>query len=84
MTAAEAGDTPILEQLLREREEDAELFPPVSGDLDDMPTVEFRPLRNRARRLAGEVRRRLTWQRGLAGGASAVAFLAMALGRWLS
>ncbi|MGW3992420.1 hypothetical protein ACWEF6_02925 [Amycolatopsis sp. NPDC004772] len=55
---------PILEQLLRERE-DREWFPPVSGDLtDDVPTVEFRP-----------VPRWRRWGRVLVAGLSAAVFV---------
>lgn len=80
MTAAEAGDTPILQGLLRERE-DRELFPPVSGDLaevlEEPPTVEFRPVRVGS---WGWVRRNLNVKRLVAGGASAVVLLAGFLG----
>jgi hypothetical protein len=83
VTAAEAGDTPILQRLLQEREEDTELFPPVSGDLDDLPTVEFRAVKP-PRFTKRWLRENLSWKRQLVGGASVFVFLATALGRWFT
>lgn len=83
MTAAEAGDTPILEKLLQERE-DRELFPPVSGDLaealQEPPTVEFAVKPPRFSRRWW--RENLTWRRQVAGGLSGLVLLATAWGWW--